>query len=180
MLIATPTGSTLEDLTGYPDCRGSCTFYSDYRDMLNDAEYIETPASTSSSSGGCVSDATWVDSGDDPCSWYLGSESSCGTYDTSSYGANDACCECGGGTYGAPAEYYKTESDGFAHCKNTLGFGELNLKSLKLYACTDQFIEDTDSSLCSNDYLVTTYTSYEAAAEIDEESDGLHDLYYKV
>jgi hypothetical protein len=148
--------------------------------MLNDAEYIETPASTSSSSGGCVSDATWVDSGDDPCSWYLGSESSCGTYDTSSYGANDACCECGGGTYGAPAEYYKTESDGFAHCKNTLGFGELNLKSLKLYACTDQFIEDADSSLCSNDYLVTTYTSYEAAAEIDEESDGLHDLYYKV
>jgi hypothetical protein len=33
MEIATPIGSTLVSLTGYPDCDGSCTFYSTYSDF---------------------------------------------------------------------------------------------------------------------------------------------------
>lgn len=41
MLIATPTGSTLEDLTGYPDCVGpTCTFYSDSSDYADLGESI--------------------------------------------------------------------------------------------------------------------------------------------
>jgi hypothetical protein len=122
MLIATPTGSTLEDLTGYPDCEGpSCTFYSDYNDFLGDAEYISTVSSISE---------------------------------------------------------YKEEPSGYGYCQNTMGFGELSPKTLRLYSCTDQFIESADSSLCTKDTEVSTSTwSVIAAAEIDTTDD--HDFLYK-
>lgn len=93
MLIATPTGSTLEDLTGYPDCVGpTCTYHSDPSSLFALEESITVEFQ------------------------------------------------------GSDLDYLKSEPQGVTFCGNTLGFGELNLKTLRLYSCANQYIESNDIS----------------------------------
>lgn len=53
-----------------------------------------------------------TDSVGDSCSWYIGHESACGSYDTDNFTASTMCCACGGGVTQAEVD---AVMDDFAH-----------------------------------------------------------------